>query len=445
MGLYSPATAPPEPHGTRDIHRAPTVWKAVVTVPKGGFGSVESRRSKTNNKIVGARARYWGPDGKRYTRTFGDKLSAQIWLVEERKLVDRGEWRPPNQREVVRKLTLSAWASEYVESRTLAPATRRNYVRWLAVYVDPSIGRKYVDEVTIADVAAWHAQMKSELRRRARASGRTNGDGAGEASQVYKLLSGVFKAAVAVGLIDSSPARVAGAGRYRRHRTPVVLTPAEVEAMARALPEKYRALADVMSWTGLRIGEARALRRRDVDVRDPDAASITVAQNVSQGGKGTGAVVGRPKTEAGSRTISIPPVLAEALADHLGRDAQPGRDGLVFPSRTGGVLSDSTWRYAWITAREKAGLPDIKTHDLRHTSLTMAARAGATTAELMLRGGHSEARVAMIYQHASAERDRMITARMVELMRPDELATRRGRQKGAQTPGGEGDEPAGRR
>ncbi|MBM7820383.1 hypothetical protein JOE63_002860 [Cellulosimicrobium cellulans] len=115
-----------------------------MTVPKGGFGSVESRRSKTNNKIIGARARYWGPDGKRYTRTFGDKLSAQIWLVEERKLVDRSEWRPPNQREVVRKLTLSAWASEYVESRTLAPATRRNYVRWLAVYVEPSIGRNYL-------------------------------------------------------------------------------------------------------------------------------------------------------------------------------------------------------------------------------------------------------------------------------------------------------------
>ena len=305
-------------------------------MPKGGFGSVESRRSKTNNKIVGARARYWGPDGKRYTRTFGDKLSAQIWLVEERKLVDRGEWRPPNQREVVRKLTLSAWASEYVESRTLAPATRRNYVRWLAVYVDPSIGRKYVDEVTIADVAAWHAQMKSELRRRARASGRTNGDGAGEASQVYKLLSGVFKAAVAVGLIDSSPARVAGAGRYRRHRTPVVLTPAEVEAMARALPEKYRALADVMSWTGLRIGEARALRRRDVDVRDPDAASITVAQNVSQGGKAQAPSSGdrRPRREAGP-SPSPGTRRSARRSSWPGRPAGPRRAGLPLPHGRG--------------------------------------------------------------------------------------------------------------
>lgn len=49
-----------------------------------------------------------------------------------------------------------------------------------------------------------------------------------------------------------------------------------------------------------------ALRRRDLDVRDPEAATITVAQNVSQGGKGVGAVVGPPKTEAGSRIVAIP-------------------------------------------------------------------------------------------------------------------------------------------
>lgn len=62
---------------------------------RGVFGSIESRRSKTTNTVVGVRARYPGPDGTRYSRTFGDRLSAQLWLVEERQLIDRGEWRPP--------------------------------------------------------------------------------------------------------------------------------------------------------------------------------------------------------------------------------------------------------------------------------------------------------------------------------------------------------------
>jgi len=412
-----------------------------------GFGDLQARKSKTSNKIVSWRARYWGPDGRRYSRSFGDKLSAEMYLVEEHKLIDRGEWRPPDQREGVLRLTLSEWATEYVESRSLAPGTYRNYSRIVRVYVDPTIGRKYLADITVTDVSSWHSKLKADLRKRARASKRTNGDGAGEAAQVYKFISGVFKAAVSTGLIDSSPARLVGAGRYRRHRTPVVLAPAEVEALAQALPERFRALADVLAWTGLRLGEVRALRRRDLDVRDPEAATITVAQNVSQGGKGVGAVVGPPKTEAGSRTISIPPMLAEVLAGHLRKYSRPGRDGLVFPSPTGGVMSDSSWRYAWIKAREAAGLSDVKTHDLRHTSLTMAARAGATTAELMRRGGHTEARVAMIYQHASDERDRMITNRMVELMAAeDELAARRARKRDANADDtSDGGRPAGHR
>jgi integrase len=406
---------------------------------KRGFGDLEARRSKTTNRVISWRARYWGPDGHRYSRAFGDRLSAEMWLLEERKLLDRGEWRPPHLREeVVERFTLSEWAAEYVESRTLAPSTYRNYTRLVRLYVDPSIGGRYLDEISVADVAGWHARVKTDLRRRARAAGRTNGDGAGEAAQVYKFVSAVFRAAVARGLIDTSPAHVAGAGRYRRHRQPVVLSPAEVEALARALPEKYRALADVLAWTGLRVGEARALRRRDIDVRDFDAASITVTRTVTQGGRGTGAVIGRVKTEAGNRTVAIPPTLAVALAEHLDRFARPGRDGLVFPSRTGQVLPEATWRYAWSKAREAVGLPDVKTHDLRHTSLTMAARAGATTAELMHRAGHSEARVAMIYQHATAERDRMIAERMVALFREDELAARRARKRS----GGSGDDAA---
>lgn len=56
-------------------------------------------------------------------------------------------------------------------------------------------------------------------------------------------------------------------------------------------------------------------------------------------------------------------------------------------------------------ARAVAGRPDLRWHDLRHTGSTMAAQAGATLAELMNRLGHSDVRAALIYQHATAERD----------------------------------------
>jgi integrase len=47
-------------------------------------------------------------------------------------------------------------------------------------------------------------------------------------------------------------------------------------------------------------------------------------------------------------------------------------------------------------------------HDLRHTGDTLAADTGASTRELMARIGHASPRAALIYQHASAERDRAI-------------------------------------
>ncbi len=53
-------------------------------------------------------------------------------------------------------------------------------------------------------------------------------------------------------------------------------------------------------------------------------------------------------------------------------------------------------------------LPAAHFHDLRHTGGTLAATTGATTKELMARLGHSSTRAAMIYQHATKERDKAI-------------------------------------
>lgn len=51
-------------------------------------------------------------------------------------------------------------------------------------------------------------------------------------------------------------------------------------------------------------------------------------------------------------------------------------------------------------------------HDRRHTGNTLAAGTGASTRELMARMGHASARAALIYQHASEERDVLIAERL---------------------------------
>jgi integrase len=66
-------------------------------------------------------------------------------------------------------------------------------------------------------------------------------------------------------------------------------------------------------------------------------------------------------------------------------------------------------------ARKAAGRPDLRFHDLRHTGAVLAAATGATLAELMARLGHSTAGAALRYQHAAADRDKVIAAALSDL------------------------------
>ncbi len=65
----------------------------------------------------------------------------------------------------------------------------------------------------------------------------------------------------------------------------------------------------------------------------------------------------------------------------------------------------------------EAGLPaGFHFHDLRHTGNQLAANCGATTRELMHRMGHGSMRAALVYQHASTERDRRIAQEMAVMI-----------------------------
>jgi len=59
---------------------------------------------------------------------------------------------------------------------------------------------------------------------------------------------------------------------------------------------------------------------------------------------------------------------------------------------------------------------DLHLHDLRHTGSTWSAQSGATLKEVMARIGHSSTRAAMIYQHATRERDQAIAAALDALI-----------------------------
>ena len=90
--------------------------------------------------------------------------------------------------------------------------------------------------------------------------------------------------------------------------------------------------------------------------------------------------------------------------------SEPAADGLVFIGPLGGRLLRRNFRRLWAEAVRKVGLDPagVHFHDLRHTGNNLAAATGASTKELMARMGHSTMRAALIYQHATRERDRKI-------------------------------------
>ena len=122
-----------------------------------------------------------------------------------------------------------------------------------------------------------------------------------------------------------------------------------------------------------------------------------------------------PKSDAGIRDVAIPPHIIPHHRAALGEICWQGRDSLIFPADNGGHLQPSTLYRHWYRARDKAGRPDLRWHDLRHSGAVLAAATGASLAELMARLGHCTPQAAMRYQHAAQGRDREIAALLSKL------------------------------
>jgi len=215
---------------------------------------------------------------------------------------------------------------------------------------------------------------------------------------------------VADEIISRNPCRVRGAGQDRSAERPIA-TVAQVAELADAVDQRLRALVLLAAWCGLRRAELLALRRRDVDLLH---ATVRVERSMHTL-RDNSVVTGPPKTLAGTRTVAISPHIVPDLDGHLADHVGTGADALLFTEVKGGPLRLHTVERAWRGARQKAGLPELRLHDLRHTGNTLAAATGASTKELMARMGHASPQAALIYQHATADRDRAIAEALSDL------------------------------
>ncbi len=338
-------------------------------------------------------------------RTFPSKRDAEQWLVVVESQMVRGEWTDPLRAAI----PLGTYADKWITERpSLRPRTVELY-RWLLTkHVVPRLGEVMIGDLSTALVREWRSDLLAA------------GVSQSVAAKSYRLLRAVLNTAVQEdGVISHNPCRVRGADRENPAERPVLTVP-QVFKLADAMRHRrLRAMILVTAFATLRWGEVSALRRGDI-APDGSWIRVTVAHTEVVG---RGIVVGPPKSRAGVRTISVPPVIRPEIVKHLTTYVGPASDALVFTGPKGGALRRAHFNNLtkWPETVRKLGAPGLHFHDLRHTGNLFAAQTGASTRDLMARMGHDDMRAALIYQRATSEADQRIANRLSALVEGREI------------------------
>ncbi|KXF78550.1 integrase [Paramesorhizobium deserti] len=255
----------------------------------------------------------------------------------------------------------------------LERSTVDQYKQHVELHINPFIGKKRLNEMTVPAVRHFLDTLKSEGRSVAMVRA------------VRVNLGAMLSDAQERGLVVVNAVKAKGRAKGRqhaeaRHKKKVevgidIPTSAELKAILAAAEGKARAFILTAAMTGMRASELRGLRWGDVDfVR----AEITVRQRAD-----AYLEMGSPKSKNGRRTIPLPGPLVAALKEWK-QDCPKGELGLVFPSGTGAIEYHSNIVHRWyhppqIAAgvsidtgkRDKDGSPILKPkytglHALRH-------------------------------------------------------------------------------
>jgi integrase len=357
---------------------------------------IKTRQTKSG---VRYEVRYRDPTGRERSKTFTTKKLAEKYEREQRTEVARGTWLDNRQA----SQTFAEFADKWIAERhDLRPRTLELYRSVLKRHLKPTFGA-----LTMAKLSASSAAVRSWNAELAREHPVT-------AAKSYRLLRQLCSTAVADGIIGRNPCAVKGASQEHSPERPTA-TVAEVTALADAMPADLRLVILLAAWCQLRRGELLGLERRDLDLLH---GKVTIERSVNY--VAGGRQVGPPKTEAGIRTLALPPHLLGDIEDHL-HHVGPDATAPVFTGPQGRPVRPHTLWQFFLEARQSIGRPDLTMHDLRHSGLTWSAAAGATPAELMRRAGHKSSDAAMRYQHATSDRDAALAEALSAMARKAEV------------------------
>ena len=277
-------------------------------------------------------------------------------------------------------------------------STLMDYESSLRVHLAPFFGRRKLDRIRPRDVEAF-------IAAEARAGRATK-----SVLNYLGLLHSIFVYGEKRGWCASNPCKLVDKPRNEGAAEEIrFLDEAELESLLQEVPDDAmgrveRALYLTAAMTGLRQGELLALRWRDVDWT---AGRLRVRRNFVRGEFGT------PKSKRSSRSVPLAGRVSAEL-DRLHQDSNyGGDDDLVFGHpQLGKPLDRSKLLKRFKRASARAGLRDIRFHDLRHTFGTRVAASGVPMRTLQEWMGHRDFKTTLIYaDYAPSEQERELVER----------------------------------
>jgi len=355
-----------------------------------------------------------GPNGRRRQQRVtirGTRKDAEKRLAELLHQQDQG--LPIDNSKLVLGDYLVTWLRDVVAVRT-RPRTLDSYQNTIKGHVLPVLGGIPLQKLQAADVDRLIASLKDK------------GLSTTTCLRVFRILSKALKDAMKRGLVFRNVCQAVEPphpGRYEVE-APEMDTTLRVLALAKGSP--YHSLFTLLAYTGLRRGEALALRWANVDMERGVASIVESLQRLPS----KGLEVQPTKSAAGRRGIALDPGTVNLLREHQGRQlliktALEGgyQDrGLVFTSPLGGYLDPQLVTKAWERLRDRAGYPHLRLHDLRHGHAAGLIKAGVHPKVVQDRLGHANAAFTMqVYGHVAAGLQEEAVVRFANLMAQEKV------------------------
>lgn len=277
---------------------------------------------------------YRDQSGKRRAKQFARKKEAEEYASRAQNEVRQGT-HTHDRDSITVKVAANLWIAA-AEAERLERSTTKRYRELADLHIVPRLGELKLTALTKPLVQDFRLEL---LQTKSRAM----------AAKVLRALSAILNNAMEIGAINQNVAATVKIGKLKREAEKIVVPDrADLKAMIAAAGDNVRPFILTAITTGLRSSELRGLRWQDIDLA---AGTITVRQRADQWGE-----IGPPKSEAGKRTIPVPPELVSELKAWKLRSPISRKD-LAFPSSTGTPQRHNNMlRRVFFPLQVKAGL-----------------------------------------------------------------------------------------